>query len=827
MQANGRVARPNTNEIATAGTRRDITQPWVGELLIPQDSLLNTGEHYDLRQRGRFDLKLYEAVLSDDQVFSTLQQRFDALISCEWEVRAGGDRRVDQKAADFIREQLTAISFDDVTKRQLYGVFFGVAFAECLWMRDGEQIVFDDTKGGIRVRNPRRFRFGKDMQPRLLTLDNSYEGETLPERKFWWFSTGGWHHDDPYGRGLGHWLYWPVFFKRNNIKFWLIFLEKFGQPTAKGEYEQGTPKEEQAKLLAAASAIGQRTAITIPRGMMIELIEASRSGTADYQALHEAMDKAISKVVLSQTMTTDDGSSLSQAQVHEGVARRVVKADSDLICQSFNRGPVKWLTDWNYPGAAYPQVWRQTDPPEDLKEQVDRDKVLFDMGFVPSLDYVRDVYGDGFGLPDEPEQLGINAEQRQGIVEIIGLVGQGNLSVDAGRQLTMLAVPTLSEDQVSALIEEPPDPEESVEGEQGGEVGQEDEGVSSPSIDDVAAIFTEQAVEFAGKARKKRNCKKSQPCGDSCISMAKVCRKKPTEKQKSLADEIRGGGGKQGDAVTAEGKGTISQDRQKSDLLNSERESLVAAAGEDQVIAAEQNIQRILDESDQFIAVPDTALDSIIQDGRLKSSVERFDELSRDRNSPDPDPFDDIFDDFDPDFEAAQDYTNRRVSQEGFMFNGTEGMDSGQRPIYGYMGDRSNLSAGSHDGPRNYGNVSLRLKPEVRERSTVSTGDSFGGRVPSDLSQVSATSFSQETGIAGASRDFGDPDRMRGEISQLQGARNVNEYLKSSSQPYIEFQAHGQVKTSDIAEMVFYEGSRPSPSVEKWAKDNGVQITIQ
>jgi hypothetical protein len=52
----------------------------------------------------------------------------------------------------------------------------------------------------------------------------------MPERKFWTFSAGAATDDEPYGLGLGHFLYWPVFFKRNDIKFWLIFLEKFAAP---------------------------------------------------------------------------------------------------------------------------------------------------------------------------------------------------------------------------------------------------------------------------------------------------------------------------------------------------------------------------------------------------------------------------------------------------------------------------------------------------------------------------------------------------------------------------------------------------------------------
>ena len=162
-------------------------------------------------------------------------------------------------------------------------------------------------------------------------------------------SAGASTTDNPYGLGLAHSLYWPVFFKRSDIKFWLIFLEKFGMPTTAGRLPGGRIDDlsEQQKALSALQAIQTDSAVVIPEDMTIELIEAARSGTADYAQLYERMDKAISKVVLSQTMTTDDGSSRAQAQVHQGVADHVIKSDADLLCESFNRGPVTWLTEWN------------------------------------------------------------------------------------------------------------------------------------------------------------------------------------------------------------------------------------------------------------------------------------------------------------------------------------------------------------------------------------------------------------------------------------------------------------------------------------------------
>jgi phage gp29-like protein len=134
----------------------------------------------------------------------------------------------------------------------------------------------------------------------------------------------------------------------------------------------------------------------IPEDMTIELIEAARSGTADYTELYQRMDKAISKVVLSQTMTTDDGSSRSQAEVHKGVGDAVIKSDADMLCESFNRGPAQWLTAWNFPDAKPPRVWRNTEPANDLDARAERDTKILTLGYEPTEQYIEETYGAGW-----------------------------------------------------------------------------------------------------------------------------------------------------------------------------------------------------------------------------------------------------------------------------------------------------------------------------------------------------------------------------------------------------------------------------------------------
>lgn len=381
-----KIAPPDTNEIATSTDGRDITRPYVSALglLYPQDEVLEV--------RGGYDYTLYRELLRDEQIAAVFAQRRLAVVSREWEVIPGGKKRQDKAAADFMREQLDEIKFDSVTDKMLFGVFYGYSVAECLWSREGARVVFDGEKG-IKVRDRRRFTFDGDMRLRLRTMRQFIPGEELPDRKFWHFATGADHDDDPYGLGLAHWLYWPVLFKRSGIKFWLIFLEKFGQPTAKGIYPTTATTTERAKLLAALEAIQTDSGVILPKGMDIELIEAARSGTGDYTALFDRMNDAIAKVVLGQTLTSEAKGGQYKAQVQMEVRQDLVKADSDLVCQSFNRGPMRWMTEWNFPNAQPPQVWRKLDEEEDLSTRATRDKTIVDMGYKPTLKYITDTYG--------------------------------------------------------------------------------------------------------------------------------------------------------------------------------------------------------------------------------------------------------------------------------------------------------------------------------------------------------------------------------------------------------------------------------------------------
>ncbi|MGH8039912.1 MAG: DUF935 domain-containing protein [Stenotrophomonas sp.] len=380
-------------EIATTADGIDITRGYTGPLLLPFDSVL--------RNRGGYDLQIYEQVLSDPEVKTTFGSRQDSVVACEWQVEPGGEKRIDRQAAEYLKEQLHNVGWDNVTRKMLFGVFYGYAPAEILYKVDGSRIGLQ----AIKVRNRRRFRFGKEGDLRLLTQSQMTEGVPATAPYFWNYCCGADHDDEPYGLGLAHWLYWPVLFKRNGLKFWLIFLEKFGMPTAVGKYEADATDAERRKLLQATRAIQTDSGIIMPKGMELTLLEAGRSGTADYKAMQDYMDATIQKVVLGQTASTQGTpGKLGNDQLQREVRADIIKADADMVCESFTNGPARWLTEWNFPGAAIPRVFRVTEEPADLDAMASRDEKLLRLGYRPRSVYIDQTYGPNYEPVQPPAE---------------------------------------------------------------------------------------------------------------------------------------------------------------------------------------------------------------------------------------------------------------------------------------------------------------------------------------------------------------------------------------------------------------------------------------
>ncbi len=435
--------KPNLLEIATSANGRDITRGFIDGLpwLDPTDPVW--------REAGGW--QGYEALLKDDQVAACFTQRRMAVVARPWVVEPGEDSRQGRKAADLVRETLDEIGWDAITDQMLHARLFGFAVAEVLWKL---------TPAGVRVkaikpRDRRRFVFAPDGALKLLTA-HAWMGEELPPRCFWAPGVGASHADEPYGRGLGHALFGPVWMKRQGAKYWGIFLEKFGAPTVVGHFHEGTSPEERARLLAAAEAVVSQMAVTLPEGVTLEFLEAKRGGAADYETWMHYWDSAIAKIVLGQTMTTDNGSSQSQANVHWDVRQDIVEADADLIDASASDTWVRWLTEMNFPGVEPPRISRDMTEQEDMNTRAERDATLSGIGIKLTADAVKRVYGEDYELAP----LGAPASSRPpGESNEAGgtpaLPAEAALHAEAGGTPALQDTPDLLADRLAAAAAAP------------------------------------------------------------------------------------------------------------------------------------------------------------------------------------------------------------------------------------------------------------------------------------------------------------------------------------------------------------------------------------
>lgn len=358
------TGKPIIDEIATTAKDIDVFAGWLRRLENP-DPVLST----EAAGKG---LKLYDEVARDAHASSVLQTRYLAVAGREWEVLPASDSDADAAVADFVREAIEGVNFSLAVQEMLQAVLYGFYSCEVMWtVRAGAWV-----PSALMGKHPRRFSFDMDRHPRLLTPENMIEGEPLPERKFIVFTWGS--SDNPYGTGLGQKLWWPVWFKKHGIKWWLVFLEKFGMPTSVGKYPPGTPPDQQKALLDAIEAIQAETGVKIPDTMTIELLEAVRVGNAGYEKLAEYMDRQISKAVLGQTATTEGTPGKLGNEKEQGEVRAdIIKADADLLCETISATLVRWIVDLNLPaGTDYPKLWIRTDAEQDLKALAERDNIL-------------------------------------------------------------------------------------------------------------------------------------------------------------------------------------------------------------------------------------------------------------------------------------------------------------------------------------------------------------------------------------------------------------------------------------------------------------------
>lgn len=276
-------------------------------------------------------------------------------------------------------------------------VYYGYNVSEIYWQRDGNYILPKDIVG-----KPQEwFAFDENRLPRFLTAEQPMNGEFLQHRKFLVTQFEA-TYTNPYGTPLLSSVYWPVQFKKNGLKLFLRFLDKYGLPYLLGTQAQGI--DDANELLDMLDGLRQDGVGILPRGSEAKLLDATGTSSAElFRGLREDCRAEIFETIVghSASVVATPGKLGSDNTALE-VRQDLIDADATLAQEAMNQ-VIRWIVDVNFPTVKdYPE-WKLVAPEGLKKDRAERDKLIAD---TKQVRFTKKYYMTNYGYAeDEIEEV--------------------------------------------------------------------------------------------------------------------------------------------------------------------------------------------------------------------------------------------------------------------------------------------------------------------------------------------------------------------------------------------------------------------------------------
>jgi hypothetical protein len=201
-----------------------------------------------------------------------------------------------------------------------------------------------------------------------------------------------------------------VLLKRGDVSDWASFNEVFGQPLRVGFYNPMDPTQK-TQLEQGLANMGSMAYMVLPDGAKIEFPTSYQTAAADtYERFADRMDAAISKLIVGQTMTTDEGSSRSQGEVHERTAGKIAKSDRRFALRILNTRIRASLIAQGYP-VSEGELFSFVEEEESLSK---KDRLAMDINIHKNVAPIKlDYFAQEYNVPIDEDALKVREQQRE------------------------------------------------------------------------------------------------------------------------------------------------------------------------------------------------------------------------------------------------------------------------------------------------------------------------------------------------------------------------------------------------------------------------------
>lgn len=328
------------------------------------------------------DLAKYSRFLYDPHVASCIQSRKSGVLSMNWEIIHSDN---DTPVTKFINDVFSWLDIRKIISHILDAPLYGYKPLEIYWDYEGEYLVPMDVIG----KPSWWFHFTKNQFLYFKKSQETNYGTALPRYKFLLAQHND-SYDNPYGEAVLAKCYMPLIFKRGGFELWAQYIQKYGMPYLWASVSSAND-EDIKSAVSALQALKQDGAAAASETINTQLLDGSSGGSSqNYLEFVHFCNAEISKAILSQTLTTEQGAtgSYAMSQTHLQVRKDVVESDAKLVESTLNR-LIEYIVELNFAEVdVLPKFSLYGELEADLT-LARRDQILFSSGFVkPTKEYL-------------------------------------------------------------------------------------------------------------------------------------------------------------------------------------------------------------------------------------------------------------------------------------------------------------------------------------------------------------------------------------------------------------------------------------------------------
>lgn len=312
----------------------------------------------------------YSEMRHDAQIKACLRMKTALVSQRAFTVIPASDSERDKNIAKFVKAQLmNKRLFTNVVKDACQACTWGFNTAEVVWTMhrwEGQSML------GIKKvvsREPDRLTLDGDNHGNLMRIRQEpdrggfialpYRPGSIRNRIFHYAYQS--EFGNPHGNSDLRSVYKNWWMKKYVLQFWGTFLDRMGSPLTVAKYPQGSSQPVRDAIKQILRNLQSKTDIMVPEGVEMELLEAKRAGSGDYDVALQYNDSEIAKGILVPSLLgmgqdIKRGSD-SQSRLHLRTLFKVIgDLGDEIACEFFEQIVVSMVIANFGPDAGVPSL---------------------------------------------------------------------------------------------------------------------------------------------------------------------------------------------------------------------------------------------------------------------------------------------------------------------------------------------------------------------------------------------------------------------------------------------------------------------------------------